>query len=315
VNQTCPSSQELALVAAGLLADARSREILAHVGGCEVCGQVLRMASEALHGSAGQEDAGQDSEDAPGLGDEPRRALVEKLTPRTAVMIERPRRAAWVWQSAAAAALALVAGGLWWKSEASRPVETLLATAYSERRPSVFRMPGGGRPAEIYRAVRAGQSPLDKPAELADAEGRILTAVRRDGTNVETLRWKARAELLEFQPEEAISTLTRALEAQPDNASLRAELGGAYAQKAERDGQPQDWSAALENLTLALRSEAGSTVALFNRALVHERLGMYAEAEADWQSYLRLDASGDWANEARQHAQALEQKKNAGANQ
>jgi tetratricopeptide (TPR) repeat protein len=241
-------------------------------------------------------------------------ALAERLASRRPrpVAIGR-RRPSWIWQSAAAAALALIAGGLWWQAEASRPVETLLAQAYSERRPSAVRIPGGGLPSQIHTGARSAQGVLDKPQVLAEAEQRILSALKDKAPGLEALRWKARAEMLEFQPEEAITTLARALETQPGNAGLVAELGAAYAQKAERDGNGQDWSHALDHLTLALKAEPSSALALYNRALVLEAMSMYREAEADWQRYLQLDGSSEWAAEARKRLAALDEKKNGAA--
>jgi len=42
-------------------------------------------------------------------------------------------------------------------------------------------------------------------------------------------------------------------------------------------------------------------VALFNRALVYERMKKPGDASADWERYLELDPDGEWAAEARQN--------------
>ena len=41
--------------------------------------------------------------------------------------------------------------------------------------------------------------------------------------------------------------------------------------------------------------------ALFNRALALESLGQKDAARAAWESYLQVDATSAWADEARQH--------------
>ena len=144
---------------------------------------------------------------------------------------------------------------------------------------------------------------------------RIAQGLKSKPGDSRWLRWKARAEMLEFQADEAISTLTRALEAQPGDGELLAELGAAYAQRAERDDQSgaerSDWANALDKLSQSVRVQPNQSIALYNRALVHEKLSMLNEAIADWERFLDVDGSGTWASEARKHLAALEQKKSA----
>jgi CHAT domain-containing protein len=57
---------------------------------------------------------------------------------------------------------------------------------------------------------------------------------------------------------------------------------------------------ALRETRTALRLDPGNTAALFNRALVLERLGLRTLAAKAWVEYLRVDAGSAWADEARQ---------------
>jgi tetratricopeptide (TPR) repeat protein len=62
---------------------------------------------------------------------------------------------------------------------------------------------------------------------------------------------------------------------------------------------------ALASVTTALQIDPALPEALFNRALVLEKLGLIAEARRAWQRYLDVDASSAWAAEARAHLAAL----------
>jgi hypothetical protein len=49
-------------------------------------------------------------------------------------------------------------------------------------------------------------------------------------------------------------------------------------------------------------------MALFNRALVYEKLFQFRDAAEDWRNYLSLDSHEPWAKEARQHLDAVQRK-------
>jgi Flp pilus assembly protein TadD len=139
-----------------------------------------------------------------------------------------------------------------------------------------------------------------RQAPLALAEDRIQDALAANPADVAALQMRARAEMLEFEPESAVATLGRALELKPKDASLLADLGSAYAQAG-------NWAKAHEALTAALLLKPDLASAVFNRALVNEKREARGEAIADWERYLTLDASSGWAKEAREHRDALEQ--------
>lgn len=56
----------------------------------------------------------------------------------------------------------------------------------------------------------------------------------------------------------------------------------------------------------AIRLDADFAAAHFNRALILEKLGLLAEARAEWQKYLLLETNGAWSDEARRRLQPLE---------
>src|SRR5262249_34410872 len=64
----------------------------------------------------------------------------------------------------------------------------------------------------------------------------------------------------------------------------------------------------IDTLWRYLRAKPDSPVALFNRAVVYERMFLFDDAVKDWEHYLKLDPSGGWAQEARGRKQAIDQK-------
>jgi tetratricopeptide (TPR) repeat protein len=119
----------------------------------------------------------------------------------------------------------------------------------------------------------------------------------------------ARAEMLESDPEAAISTLQHALERKPDDPGLLAALGMAYALRADAQNRAVDYGFAIDYLRRSLKAKPDSLTAVFNLAVVYERMYLYPDAIEQWRHYLDLDKSGDWNKEAQRRLAELEQKK------
>ena len=65
---------------------------------------------------------------------------------------------------------------------------------------------------------------------------------------------------------------------------------------------------AAELLGQVVQTDPAFPLAYFNRALVYEKLFLYTNAKSDWEHYLKLDAKGPWAEEAREHLADIERK-------
>ena len=63
---------------------------------------------------------------------------------------------------------------------------------------------------------------------------------------------------------------------------------------------------ALAAADAALRIDPAYPEALFNRALILERLGIRSQARSAWKRYLSVDSSSRWAHEAEKHLQGLD---------
>ena len=320
----CMRDDEWLEVAAGLLPEPKTRELMKHAAQCGHCGPLLKNAAEALV------DEPTPSEEAwlaslPTARSEWRKNMAETLRSSAGTRDsagakdssrENEDTAPW-WQSLfswsrlpfalAGVAVAVIAG--WMGVRALRPpsADQLLAQAYTEHRTLEVRIPGAKyAPMRVERA--AGGSSLDKSPSLLKAEALIGENLRKNPNDPAWLQAKARADLLDGNYESAIKSLQGALETKPDDPSLLTDLGSAYFVRAEAADRAIDYGNAIESLGKALTKWPDDPVALFNRALACERMFLYTQAVDDWEHYLRVDPQSEWANDARRRLTALKEK-------
>jgi tetratricopeptide (TPR) repeat protein len=112
------------------------------------------------------------------------------------------------------------------------------------------------------------------------------------------------AMVLVDKPAEAAARLDAAARTSHD-ARLWNDLAAARYQTATRSRRTSDYGRALAAADQALRIDARFPEALFNRALILERMESTADARLAWQRYLDVDATSRWASEARQRLAAL----------
>ncbi|HXC43368.1 MAG TPA: CHAT domain-containing protein [Candidatus Dormibacteraeota bacterium] len=299
-------------VAAGLLPEAKTRELMKHAAQCGHCGPLLKKAAEVLVDEAtpGEEALLASLQSA---RPEWRENMVATLRDSARDRQQKPSwwRASFAWPAPAYAFAGIVAVAViaWVGVRAlhSPSVEQLLAQAYSEHRTLEVRIPGAKyAPVQAQRGTE--RSDFDKPQSLLKAEDLIGENLRKNPNDPIWLQARARAELLDGNYESAITSLQQALEAQPDSPGLLTDLGSAYFVRAESADRPIDYGNAIESFGKALAKSPDDPIALFNRALACERMFLYTQAVDDWQHYLRIDPQGDWSNDARRRLAALKEK-------
>ena len=82
-------------------------------------------------------------------------------------------------------------------------------------------------------------------------------------------------------------------------------------EQAEQSGEDQDlYGQAVKDLSAVLTDNPNDVIALFNRAIIYEKLGWLDKASADWQRFLEIEKDSGWRDEAKQHSDSIQQKKN-----
>ena len=310
----CPDPAIWPAIVSGVMETEKALPQIQHASGCEYCGKLLHESVADLHGETtpserailaslassehhwrqqlAQRISGTATDRHTGKKSSPWRRWI--TIPRLAVVV---------------AAAALVGIGVWQsqKAEGIAHVDRLLAQAYSERRTLELRVPGAS-----YAPPRVQLGPdgsfLARPTALLKAEALIAQGLDAHPADPSWLQAKARADLLEGRYDPAIETLRRALQLSPNSPGALTDLGAAYFQRAQTGGRTEDLGAAFEQLSRSLTLQPDDPVALFNRAIVAEHQFLYRQALDDWDRYLKLDSTGDWAAEARKRADALRAK-------
>jgi CHAT domain-containing protein/cytochrome c-type biogenesis protein CcmH/NrfG len=311
----CISAGEWIKVAAGLLPEREIRNRLNHAAQCGHCGPLLREAVATLSSevTSDEEELLASLESArPGW----QRTMAATLQSNTSDKQVRAERIPWLRRinlpsrlGFAVLAMAVVLVTAWVSLRLIRPpsAEQLLANAYTEHRTLEIRIRGARfAPMQVERG--GGRSNLDRPSSLLKAEEQISENLNKDPNFPAWLDAKSRADMLDGNYGSAIEALQRALVGNPDSANILTDLGSAYCAQANSTGRAVDYANAIEFLSKALKKTPDDPIALYNRAIANEGLAEYVSAAEDWQSYLRVDPQGDWADDVRKRLAAVRQK-------
>lgn len=217
--------------------------------------------------------------------------------------------------AAAAAVLLMGLGVIVWRAFQNRSEvgEGLIAlqSAYREQRPIEARISGFG-----YAPVleQRGGEPRADYVLLDRAARRLLDAVS-DNPNADAHHALGKYYLAQRQFDKAIDQFEVALKLDPQRARVHSDLGAALlergksrspdAGRGEGVEEIAEFAESLAHLKKALALDGSLPEALFNRALLYQRMGLLGQAEADWRAYLERDSNSKWADEARQHLTEL----------
>jgi len=216
---------------------------------------------------------------------------------------------------AAFAIVVLIAGfGIWriffHQSEVDKGLLALNA-AYREQRPVESRI--SALSYAPYATTRGPESDRVNQTDLRRAELTVLDALNTKPTAA-VHHALGEVYLAKKQFDDAIKELDEALKGDPKNARLYSDLGAAYLEKGklDREGKEpgkdlEDLGHCLENLNKALELNPNLLEALFNRALLYQRLMTTRQAEDAWREYIQKDSDSPWVDEARRNLKRLEE--------
>lgn len=219
------------------------------------------------------------------------------------------------WKMIAYTALIISVGiGLWWwRAEPAAGMQAMVALnrAFVAERPLEARITEFGY-APFRSSLQKGGDTSEKVDYVALDRARVLL-FSRSANDLAAQHTLGRYYLTQKEFDKAIDQLRQALTQAPADARLHSDLGAALLGKIEQDRltkagrSHQDLEACLTHLNRALELMPFLLEALFNRALLRERERLRREAQADWELYLQRDTTSPWAEEARQHIQAIKQ--------
>ena len=306
----CPPAETWVELAAGLLSTAETGGRLEHAAICRDCSARLQEALEVLGSSSPppaeiaadlkSSDSGWQSTLAKEMARRSRKSQ-ENNNPST----WRYGTARWKWTWAAiAAGMVIAAGVAAYMLLGQATPEKLLAQAYTQQRTIELRIHGASYgPIRVQRD--RGHSQLNSSGRLLDAEVVIKRRLEKQPEAPEFLREKAEVDLLNWDYQSAIETLGHALRLQPQSFLITLDLATAHFERAEATNSPADYEASLNYLGDAIRLEPSNSAALFNRAIVYERLYLYGRAIEDWDQFLKVEKDPGWRKEAQQRLQEL----------
>ncbi len=312
----CPDEEVWREIAGGLTPPDWTLTCVEHASRCNHCGPLLQGAVaelSALKGEVTDSERKQIAE-LESAHAEWQQRLSQRIAGTTKSDAERKSR----WRywfavprlaAAGVSVLAIIAAGSWFVVQRKQPAaaDQLLARAYTEKRTLELRVAGAS-----YAPLRVSLGPAasftSRPPALLKAEALIASQLAAKPSDPAWLQAEARADVLEGKYDAAVQALRRALELQPRSPALLIDLGTAYFQRALQEDRKEDFGAAYEYLSQALQGQPDEPVALFNRAIVAEHQFLYTQALEDWEHYLKVDSSSQWAEEARNRANAVREK-------
>ena len=312
----CPDEEVWREIAGGLTPPDWTLNCIEHASRCNHCGPLLQEAVAELSALKG-EVTESEREHIAALESarmEWQQRLSQRIAGTTSGDTERKSR----WRNwfalprlaaAGVSLLAVIAAGSWFVVQRKQPAaaDQLLARAYTEKRTLELRITGAS-----YAPLRVSLGPAasftSRPPALLKAEALIASQLAAKPADPAWLEAEARADVLEGKYDAAVQALRRALELQPHSSALLIDLGTAYFQRALQEDRKEDFGAAYEYLSQALQGQPDEPVALFNRAIVAEHQFLYHQALDDWEHYLKVDSTSQWAEEARNRANAVWEK-------
>jgi CHAT domain-containing protein len=266
----CPEAETIAALAEGQLSRNEIAMLLPHIESCPSCRRELALAS---------------------------RVLREEVRPAA------PRATAW-WLALAAAAAVVVTTALLLAARRS-PIDRLASAAPRSARLFEPRLAGRFAYAPYHGPLRAASGEVDaQQLRLSGTAGEVIERSSHDASP-DAQHATGVAYLLIGKPREAIEPLRSAANARPNDGAIWSDLAAAQYAAAVSEPAPSLLPDALASADHALRIDAKLPIALFNRALILERLGLTKQAHEAWTRYLEVDASSPWAAEARARMSAL----------
>ncbi len=188
--------------------------------------------------------------------------------------------------------------------------------AYRGQRPTESRTTADFEYAPLPNIRGANEKTAADTKARARAERFLLDAAADEG-NAESFHALGLFYLAERKFDEALPELNRAVELAPQNAGFQSDLGAVYLEKtkqAEIEEKGEDFfknaDAGLRHINKSLELNENLLEALFNKALLLQKMQLSGQSREAWMKYLEKDSASPWADEARKYLKLLEDQDN-----
>ncbi len=127
-----------------------------------------------------------------------------------------------------------------------------------------------------------------------------IISKHKNTSSPEWLRLQGELALLLDEPQAAVKLLGNLHETSPKEVPLLIDLATAYFEKAQSGDSDISYGRSLELLGEALDQQPENAAALYNSAIVEEKLFLFRQSKKHWDAYLNVDRTSGWSTDARQ---------------
>lgn len=191
-----------------------------------------------------------------------------------------------------------------------------MRVAYRGQRPTESRTTAGFDYAP-FSVMRGGEQQTAADDKARARAERFLFDASEDEKNAASHNALGLLYLAERKFDAALRELNKAVELAPQNAKFQNDLGAVYLEKTkiaadEKNGGEffENADSGLRHINRALEIDANLLEALFNKALLLQKMRLDGQAKEAWNKYVEKDNVSPWADEARKNLKLLEQQDN-----
>jgi tetratricopeptide (TPR) repeat protein len=157
--------------------------------------------------------------------------------------------------------------------------------------------------------VRGNETPRLKDTQARDYSEQLFRSSIDQKQDAASYHALGRLYLAERNFDKAREQFEKALAKDPNDAQLQSDMAAALmelgGQSADDAQKAQYFDQATQYLDRALQLNPSLPEALFNRALVFQRLRLLPQARDAWRKYLEVDSTSPWAKEADRNLREL----------
>lgn len=307
----CPERAKWDEVVGGVLSKGEALSLLRHAADCQRCNTLLKQSIELFSDEATPEEEAILSALPSGRAAWQTNTAV-RLHEAAGPRIPRRRMRWWpptplmLLLVTASFSILVVAASITYRSLRNPSPEALIARAYFENRTIDLRFSGAAHsPLRERRGSRP--SNVGQPLPLLEAEVLVARNLARRPDDLNYIDAKIRTDVLDGNFDAAIRSVAPPETVQPASIALATDLATAYFMHGEASGDKEDLAEANELLDSVLQVSPNDTIALFNSAIVKEKLDLSSLARDTWDRYLKVETDSAWRQEGQSRSDALRQ--------